>query len=126
MAHLTRRFVRSDGPNGADSTIVTSGPVGWAGGRTPIPPFAVVDSYADVISFRTHRSGDGLRRPQVGGLHCVLGYWASSMPDPTIVVMPTGTGKTKTMRRFLPRVAWTACSSWSRQPHPGTRWSTSS
>ena len=82
-------------------TIVTSGRVGWVGERTPIPAAAVVESYADVISFRSRRSADGLRRPQIGALHSVLGYWASGLSDPAIVVMPTGTGKTETMLALL-------------------------
>jgi superfamily II DNA or RNA helicase len=39
----------------------------------------------------------GLREPQMGGVHAVLGYWATRSREPATVVMPTGTGKTDTM-----------------------------
>jgi superfamily II DNA or RNA helicase len=39
----------------------------------------------------------GLRTPQIGALHAVLGHWSLDISDPVTVVMPTGTGKTETM-----------------------------
>lgn len=42
----------------------------------------------------------GLRPPQVGALHAVLGHWSVS-DEPVTVVMPTGTGKTETMLSLL-------------------------
>lgn len=42
----------------------------------------------------------GLRSPQIGALHAVLGHWSVST-DPITVVMPTGTGKTETMLALL-------------------------
>lgn len=39
----------------------------------------------------------GLRRPQVGAVHALLGYWTTDPRLPATVVMPTGTGKTDTM-----------------------------
>lgn len=42
----------------------------------------------------------GLRSPQIGALHAVLGHWSVST-DPVTVVMPTGTGKTETMLTLL-------------------------
>jgi hypothetical protein len=38
----------------------------------------------------------GLRRPQIGALHAIAAHWSLS-EEPTIVVMPTGTGKTEVM-----------------------------
>lgn len=38
----------------------------------------------------------GLRLPQLGALHAVAAHWTVS-PEPAIVVMPTGTGKTEVM-----------------------------
>lgn len=38
----------------------------------------------------------GLRLPQVGALHAVLGHWSLTR-DVATIVMPTGTGKTETM-----------------------------
>ena len=43
----------------------------------------------------------GLRPPQIGAVHSVLGYWASVPTQPATVVMPTGTGKTDTMIALL-------------------------
>ena len=43
---------------------------------------------------------DGLRPPQIGALHAVLGHW-SALEEPATVVMPTGTGKTETMLALL-------------------------
>ena len=39
----------------------------------------------------------GLRLPQLGALHAVLGYWTLNNHTPATVVLPTGTGKTETM-----------------------------
>jgi len=49
--------------------------------------FVVQNAEADVV---------GLRPPQLGALHAILGHWASS-DEPATVVMPTGVGKTDTM-----------------------------
>lgn len=42
----------------------------------------------------------GLRPPQIGALHAILGHWSVSF-DPVTVVMPTGIGKTETMLALL-------------------------
>lgn len=42
----------------------------------------------------------GLRNPQIGALHMILGHWSVSEEVATIV-MPTGTGKTETMLSLL-------------------------
>lgn len=40
----------------------------------------------------------GLRKPQLGALHAISGYFATDKKkDPATVVLPTGTGKTETM-----------------------------
>jgi superfamily II DNA or RNA helicase len=39
----------------------------------------------------------GLRTPQVGAIHSVLGLLTLKSPKPATVVLPTGTGKTETM-----------------------------
>lgn len=39
----------------------------------------------------------GLRKPQIGGIHSILGVLKSSEHKPVTVVMPTGTGKTETI-----------------------------
>lgn len=42
----------------------------------------------------------GLRNPQIGALHMILGHWSVSN-DVATIVMPTGTGKTETMLSVL-------------------------
>lgn len=39
----------------------------------------------------------GLRKPQIGGIHSILGALKSSEIKPVTIVMPTGTGKTETI-----------------------------
>ncbi|MFI7219972.1 DEAD/DEAH box helicase [Micromonospora maritima] len=75
--------------------------VSWLGSRSLVSPQAVVDSYDEAIGFRSHTQPHSLRRPQIGALHSVLGYWASGLSEPGIIVMPTGTGKTETMLALL-------------------------
>ncbi len=43
----------------------------------------------------------GLRTPQLGAVHSVLGSWTTGASQPGTVVMPTGTGKTETMVALL-------------------------
>jgi superfamily II DNA or RNA helicase len=71
--------------------------VHWEGNRDLVPPSTVIESYYGTIGFRDATEPHSLRRPQIGALHSVIGYWTSAQPDPGIVVMPTGTGKTETM-----------------------------
>ncbi|WP_205775944.1 DEAD/DEAH box helicase [Micromonospora tulbaghiae] len=73
----------------------------WLGSHALMSPQLVVESFEQAIGFRHHTEPQSLRRPQVGALHSVLGYWASGLPDPGIIVMPTGTGKTETMLALL-------------------------
>ncbi|MEU5525066.1 DEAD/DEAH box helicase family protein [Streptomyces sp. NPDC047860] len=75
--------------------------MGWIGDSALRPPQAVLDSFVDGIGFRDHAEPHALRRPQIGALHSVIGYWASGVTAPGIVVMPTGTGKTETMLALL-------------------------
>jgi superfamily II DNA or RNA helicase len=67
---------------------------------------AVRKSWTGQFQFKAERrEGDrlieeGLRPPQIGALHNVLGHWTVSN-DPATIVMPTGTGKTETMLALL-------------------------
>jgi superfamily II DNA or RNA helicase len=62
----------------------------------------VIDSFTDVIGFREGTAQTpGLRSPQLGAVHAVLGYWTTKRTEPATVVMPTGTGKTETMIALL-------------------------
>ncbi|RKO21849.1 DEAD/DEAH box helicase [Pseudarthrobacter phenanthrenivorans] len=73
----------------------------------PIPlkrlsPKDVLASYRRAISFTDGTEGvPGLRPPQLGAMHAVLGYWTTNRTTPATVVMPTGTGKTETMLALL-------------------------
>jgi hypothetical protein len=65
-------------------------------------PDEVLHSYQGAISFDAGTdSSPGLRSPQLGALHAVLGYWTTKRMAPATVVMPTGTGKTETMLALL-------------------------
>ena len=65
-------------------------------------PGVVLESYRDALTF-SEGSDDspGLRSPQLGAVHAVLGYWTTKRSTPATVVMPTGTGKTETMLALL-------------------------
>lgn len=71
--------------------------VRWEGSRALLEPSTVTASHHGTIGFRDPTEPHSLRRPQIGALHSVIGYWTSALPDPGVVVMPTGTGKTETM-----------------------------
>ena len=65
-------------------------------------PEDVLETYRDALSFAEESpSAPGLRSPQRGALHSVLGYWTTKSSVPATVVMPTGTGKTETMLALL-------------------------
>ena len=65
-------------------------------------PHDVLASMRGAISFvPAAAEAPGLRSPQLGALHAVLGYWTTKRTTPATVVMPTGTGKTETMLALL-------------------------
>lgn len=65
-------------------------------------PAEVLDSYRSALRLEEPRQGEiGLRSPQLGAIHAVLGYWTTKRSEPATVVMPTGTGKTETMLGLL-------------------------
>lgn len=68
----------------------------------PTSPSQVLSSFVGAIGFElgTNES-PGLRAPQLGAMHAVLGYWTTRRPEPATVAMPTGTGKTETMLGLL-------------------------
>ena len=62
----------------------------------------VLDSYRMALSFNEQTEGvPGLRTPQLGAVHAVLGHWTTGRKVPATVVMPTCTGKTETMLALL-------------------------
>ena len=62
----------------------------------------VLESYRDALTFNEGSdSTPGLRSPQLGAVHAVLGYWTTKRSMAATVVMPTGTGKTETMLALL-------------------------
>lgn len=58
----------------------------------------VLDSWTNVFVYKEEVDEDhpGLRKPQLGALHALLGHFLSPT-DIATVVLPTGTGKTETM-----------------------------
>jgi len=78
--------------------------VEWFGDLSYESPSIVLNSWLNAVNFKL---GDkdcgqaGLRLPQLGALHSVLGYWTTGSTQPITVVMPTGTGKTETMIALL-------------------------
>lgn len=65
-------------------------------------PSAVLDTYRGALRLEEPAvDGVGLRSPQLGAIHAVLGYWTTKRSEPATVVMPTGTGKTETMLGLL-------------------------
>jgi superfamily II DNA helicase RecQ len=72
----------------------------WIGAATLRDPAEVLESLDGQFQFvegTADGSRRGLRTPQIGAVHAVLGYWATVPSQPATVVMPTGTGKTDTM-----------------------------
>lgn len=66
--------------------------------KRPMEPAAVVESWPRQFPLlEGSEESRGLRRPQVGALHALLGYWTTDPREPATIVMPTGTGKTDTM-----------------------------
>lgn len=72
---------------------------------TPLDPDLPKEVLASFDAAFTFREGSkdrpGLRSPQIGAIHAVLGYWTTQRLTPATVVMPTGTGKTDTMLGLL-------------------------
>lgn len=65
-------------------------------------PSEVLDSYRGALRLEEPAESEvGLRSPQLGAIHAVLGYWTTKRAEPATVVMPTGTGKTETMLGLL-------------------------
>lgn len=66
--------------------------------QSPDEPAAVTRSWPSVLDLHESTEKEpGLRRPQVGAVHALLGYWTTDPRVPATVVMPTGTGKTDSM-----------------------------
>lgn len=65
-------------------------------------PEQILSTFRSAITFNEGTSeAPGLRSPQLGAMHAVLGYWTTKRMTPATVVMPTGTGKTETMLALL-------------------------
>lgn len=65
-----------------------------------ISPSDVLQSYTGSFHFKAEDFEEGikgLRNPQVGALHSIIGHWTLDDSKLATVVMPTGTGKTETM-----------------------------
>lgn len=76
----------------------------WMGALKPVAPDDVRETWRDSFVFAVEDADagrPGLRRPQIGAVHAVLGHWTTGSRQPATVVMPTGTGKTETMVALL-------------------------
>ena len=76
----------------------------WIGALDAEDAGTVMSSWEEAFSFAVEdlaAGRPGLRRPQRGAVHAVLGYWTTGAQQPATVVMPTGTGKTETMVALL-------------------------
>lgn len=72
----------------------------WLGDRKRSTPDEVTASLLGsfrIIEDQPDLEQPGLRAPQLGALHSILGYWTTDPQESATVVMPTGTGKTETM-----------------------------
>ncbi|AXX31743.1 DEAD/DEAH box helicase family protein [Actinosynnema pretiosum subsp. pretiosum] len=86
-----------DGPLTAILDGQAGARVRWCGSREPSTPEVVTASFREAIGYRDAEEPRALRRPQLGALHSIMGYWSTGSTEPAVVVMPTGTGKTETM-----------------------------
>lgn len=86
-------------PVGARTLTDTDpGHLSWTGRPPPMHPDTVRDCLRGRFRMVADADrGHGLRVPQVGAVHTVLGYWTTDPRKDATVVMPTGTGKTDTM-----------------------------
>lgn len=76
----------------------------WVGHRDAVRTSDVLESWRHAFQYLEEDSSKGsagLRSPQTGAVHAVLGYWTTDPSHPATVVMPTGTGKTEAMLALL-------------------------
>ena len=74
----------------------------WIGALEAMAPEDARGTWREAFTFAVEDGGrPGLRRPQVGAVHAVLGHWTTGSQQPATVVLPTGTGKTETMVALL-------------------------
>jgi superfamily II DNA or RNA helicase len=82
------------------ASLANDGALRWIGDLAPSTPDQVRASLDGGFSFQLSDEAagiSGLRSPQLGAVHAVLGHWTIADAQPGTVVMPTGTGKTETM-----------------------------
>ena len=87
---------------------IAGGPPGAAVGPTPGAATMSSSIRESWIANLPSRAEDapgwpnrGLRRPQLGAIQAVLGFWSTGSDSPATVVLPTGSGKTETMLTLL-------------------------
>lgn len=99
LALKVSKVVLDDEPVAVDSSMPS-----WVGARTATTPEDVVESLRGGFAFvegTDDGTTPGLRVPQLGAVHAVLGFWTTGSTEPATVMMPTGTGKTETMVALL-------------------------
>ena len=105
LAQSAQRYLQIQ-PRGLQhpSLVPFDSQVSWVGDLSSESPSGVRETWKESINFilGDKETGQaGLRLPQLGALHSVLGYWTTGSTQPVSVVMPTGTGKTETMIALL-------------------------
>ena len=105
LAQSAQRYLQIQ-PGGLQhpSIVPFDSQVSWVGDLSSESPSGVRETWKEFINFilGDKETGQaGLRLPQLGALHSVLGYWTTGSTQPVSVVMPTGTGKTETMIALL-------------------------
>lgn len=96
---LAKAFTRSDVENG-DIKLIK-----WLKHPNNIEslPIDIVNSWKNAFSFKEEDVDNkliGLRKPQIGAIHSILGHLTNANEIAT-VVLPTGTGKTEAMLSIL-------------------------
>jgi superfamily II DNA or RNA helicase len=95
-----RRLKASAEDRSDPQRLSAPGALTWIGDLEPSSPEAVAESLENAFTFTVEDEAGGvrgLRTPQIGAVHAVLGHWTLDRQVPATVVMPTGTGKTETM-----------------------------
>ena len=76
----------------ATSNLKNAKKVRWLGDLSPADPAIVLESLRGAFHFKADdpTAGiTGLRDPQIGAVHSVLGFWSTRSSQPATVVMPT-------------------------------------
>lgn len=97
-------LILKDGFKDPVTAFKTDDDLRWIGKPAALGPEQINKSWIGAFAFvlgDREANTPGLRLPQLGAVHAVLGFWTTGSTEPATVVMPTGTGKTETMIALL-------------------------